>query len=906
MEKLKDYFEALGWQGTDTMCIGILDKGEWTNLLLTVEEVLWTFEGGIPDDIDIYSGCAAFRQNAKTRKKRDVRQMKELVLDIDFKAIDADSKIAQSKADELLKTLPKPTVLIHSGNGYHVHYRLYAPDKWISFDGMSGAEILRQRHKADGMMISQIVSGSDYEQVYQRLVAWINSKYPDYLDCTWSCEHVFRLPFSNNCKDSENKKPVRIISQNDIKYTLDDFDNLIPADFVDKMPVSEREAQRGAIKNICQRTINTSGLDRSKAIYVIVTKVMEMLPGVSDVTIVSVLKQFSDLIERYANDTELRKDVRRIMLKSAGRGIAAVLPVEQMRIDAGYDLSAMDEKRKLFDASVFSSRGSNEPKFDAMLQVYDRLWDDRASGIVSVPCSSSKTFSALIYAATLTAELSTWSQKIWFVSEKIVDCQRNAEVLQQMGCKAVAYHGRPDSCTVSRRDFMTGKPCKDCHQQCGAALKYLHGLDYTLQRNDIICCTHKFLAGELAKGGKIPAALIIIDESPELFEQFELTENDIALIQEHLAGADRLADMFHAEIQDKIKAVLTDKGTHKIETMDVENYADAIKVAWIHVAQGMIGSLDKLEAVLGFFIFFKNSKNVFGMKTGSGSYRFIAGQVNIDIPDSVVWILDGSAKNQMTKWNGFKIFEVPELKMNYPNMKIKLLQGNSTKSNLAKSSTRDKLVEKAKNLSGTTMLFANKTVSGDAEKTVQAVEKTLQGNDCKIIRMDRGEHIGSNRGRAADANLICMSLFSDVTDYALRASLYYDNEIAESDIFGKQQKKNGNVWDFVKLNNGGFECSQMRDVATRSMQRDLYQAIMRGCIRDKAVANYDVVAIVADSAIIHSLQDDLPGADITAGDSDVITLWLDGKSIEDIAQTTGQKKSTVSMAIQAFRDKIGL
>ena len=112
------------------------------------------------------------------------------------------------------------------------------------------------------------------------------------------------------------------------------------------------------------------------------------------------------------------------------------------------------------------------------------------------------------------------------------------------------------------------------------------------------------MSSELAKNANINSYLFIIYESPTLFEQFELTENDITMICEHLDGADRLADLFYADVQSKIKSVLVDQGTHKIEKLDLENYADAFKVAWIHAQQGRSGGLDRLEAVLGFFSLF--------------------------------------------------------------------------------------------------------------------------------------------------------------------------------------------------------------------------------------------------------------------------------------------------------------
>ena len=116
MKDLREYFGFLGWNCDDVICIGKLQDGNWTNELLKLSDFLNDCEqNGIPDDIDLYYACGSFWKSARSRKKRDVRCMKELVLDIDFKAIDSDRAVAEQKANDFIQTLPLPTVLIHSG-----------------------------------------------------------------------------------------------------------------------------------------------------------------------------------------------------------------------------------------------------------------------------------------------------------------------------------------------------------------------------------------------------------------------------------------------------------------------------------------------------------------------------------------------------------------------------------------------------------------------------------------------------------------------------------------------------------------------------------------------------------------------------------------------------------------------
>ena len=189
---LKAYFEILGWQETDYLFVA-RHADKWRECLFALPEVSGSSESTLNDGADWYYTGAYFGNWLKRRSKGTVHSMRELILDVDFKMIDTDRKNAEAKARAMTDDLlPVPTVLVHSGNGYHLHYRLYEPDKWLPFRGR-GAAYLREKYKADGGWSSQIVDKAQYESVYRRLIEWVNSQYPDYLDACWSCEHVFRF-----------------------------------------------------------------------------------------------------------------------------------------------------------------------------------------------------------------------------------------------------------------------------------------------------------------------------------------------------------------------------------------------------------------------------------------------------------------------------------------------------------------------------------------------------------------------------------------------------------------------------------------------------------------------------------------------------------------------------------------
>lgn len=232
-------------------------------------------------------------------KQGNVKSVKELVLDVDFGSIGHQRSqfSIEEEASAYIRTLPIPTVIIMSGGGFQLHYRL---------DG--GAE------KHDFMLAMQMLT-----EVWQ-------------IDHCTSCEHLYRLPFSYNCKNVDHIRPVQIIDAHDLGYSLEDFKNLIPKDFV-------FHAQKE--KQIHQRTVRAiidspKGMDRSGTAFSIMLRALGEYPNISDKTVESIVKKYSNIYAHYANDNELRKDIRRAREKFHIDTIQPILPTESV------DISNMD------------------------------------------------------------------------------------------------------------------------------------------------------------------------------------------------------------------------------------------------------------------------------------------------------------------------------------------------------------------------------------------------------------------------------------------------------------------------------------------------------------------------------------------------------------------------------------
>ena len=88
---------------------------------------------------------------------------------------------------------PPPSVIVHSGGGYHLYWMLHQPTTDLS---------------RAGRMLKALAKhlGGD----------------------TLSIANSMRLPFSRNTKPSRNNALCTVMEQNDYRYALSDFDHLLP------------------------------------------------------------------------------------------------------------------------------------------------------------------------------------------------------------------------------------------------------------------------------------------------------------------------------------------------------------------------------------------------------------------------------------------------------------------------------------------------------------------------------------------------------------------------------------------------------------------------------------------------------------------------------------------------------
>ena len=140
---------------------------------------------------NIYFGVCP--RQGRIGTKEGVRQVPGLWLDIDFEYLTG----GEAEAKEILTQMPSPSIIVHSGNGYHVYWIFNEPEE----------------------------ASLEFE-------AYLNGLAKRYNGDPKSAElaRILRVPGTLNHKEGQ-QKPVILKKQNGVRYNLSDFE-----DFKDETP----------------------------------------------------------------------------------------------------------------------------------------------------------------------------------------------------------------------------------------------------------------------------------------------------------------------------------------------------------------------------------------------------------------------------------------------------------------------------------------------------------------------------------------------------------------------------------------------------------------------------------------------------------------------------------------------
>ena len=196
--------------------------------------------------------------------KKDMSGITALYFDLDYATPDKPNAPPKEKALDLVCGHGiDPSVIIHTGNGYHIWWIFKESIEFENGDFLTA------------------------EKVNQRLQATIKHRAHEQggweLDSTYDCTRVLRIPDTHNYKNGECKK-VEIESDNGPRYaSLDDFDDFILSE--DQLPASSKTPHitdkdiKKVLENIIVDPNATAPVDRLEELFQIDPILMQTLEG---------------------------------------------------------------------------------------------------------------------------------------------------------------------------------------------------------------------------------------------------------------------------------------------------------------------------------------------------------------------------------------------------------------------------------------------------------------------------------------------------------------------------------------------------------------------------------------------------------------------------------------------------
>lgn len=844
-----DFFKAAGFRTGDKIAKGIKNRdGVWCGLSLTTVEDYCNLLEREGNKQNYYYSQATHCGNGQNFEEDNFVEIICLVIDIDYGP--HHKKAFYDTLEDALKAsqvLPKPTVIIHSGGGLQLVYRF------------------RNR-----------ISGHEGRMRYKTLAKVMAAQV--HADACQGIGHVFRVPLTWNYKEGVPPRQSEILDMDGrIDYSLQDLEKWC-RDHRFTMPSKGKQKS----KSIAEKKAKTAkpvkeetGVDNSVEAYKYIERFLRKFPNFQERRLLASLKRQSLYAhyERFGENAEkqCRIDIRRIRRKlTRDTWPQPFVKIKKLKYAGEPNTEAVIQKREGFN-QIFDTSGNE--RITIALSLMERLLLEKKQAILNFPCASGKTTAAMILASAYASP----ENRFWIVTEKIEDIRKIADTLRKIGTNALEWHGRPSECPIERLEFITKKRgyfCRQCKYPCPASEKYTANDVWDTPKADVLVTTHSHWAAAIAQG-KIPSSVnfVIVDENPSLMEYFTLTQEKISIFSKVF---DRLRSKFENDIG-FIRNSLLSGHCRRIPPLNcLEHSGDIQKCLYKLLGEEAISAEDfeQMQIFLDFF----SGEEIYGMLTrdfDDERMTFIRGAVDLKTPVPHL-ILDGSALMSDVKWEGFNIYSCPQLKQVYPNTTIEVINGNPSKNFLSRkekfSSLAEKVVQAAvpeQNL----LLFRNKTLDHDPalRENIEELKSLLLEQNVSLIEMNRGEHIGSNKGRLAQVNAVCMSLFSNIAYYVLRTALVYHREIPVSEIWRKRFRQP------AMKTTGGFASPEIQKTYCRAIVVDLYQTIMRGCIRTNPAEHYKVICAVSGLDIISVLKDELPGAMFHYENEEIVEALLAGE-----------------------------
>ena len=479
--------------------------------------------------------------------------------------------------------------------------------------------------------------------------------------------------------------------------------------------------------------------------------------------------------------------------------------------------------------------------------------------ILNIACGLQKSVSACVY-ASIKKDIPTW-----------LICENHKAVNAMI--ERLKILGVPDSdigyiagfnqsiCkqpqrvkNIPKRDIYNQwkSPCKGCQYYCECPTTNRIFPDKLKKavRKPIVVMTHKMFTSKFQPWSEIvkefninPDSQIIIDEQLKRWQQGTFSRHEI----ESALSMGKCSKTVIMDELEKSCIGQTMVGNQNVSGVGMIN--QSIGVDNRNQALRNIGGYqlndEESQRVISIITLLSSESKRYVMKSDD-KYQIISDKLNWDFPKNAI-ILDGSARYTQVNYDGFEMLDyiIPSVK----GLTVNIVKGNPTQAHIER---------KYQEYLSTALQIKNESGSNNIVWAKNKGDETFTADNPGDLIANRGTDTkGSNDFINGDMMIVIMSLFTNVHDYALRASLSENREIPFNDIW---QIKNNRI--VPKMGGNGWINNSIKQSYIRQVIDELYQGIMRISVRKYDRKEYQVVCMLPDLLSVEELRGRLPDCEI--------------------------------------------
>lgn len=530
--------------------------------------------------------------------------------------------------------------------------------------------------------------------------------------------------------------------------------------------------------------------------------------------------------------------------------------------------------------------------------------DDVKRIIIQSPCGGGKSTAAMSYMATYASS----TNPVWYIAETRDLCEKFKYELDEVYKSNVGYLSgfNPAQCTKveymqlpdgegyhiegiwSTREAYKHDFCKGCYDRDTCHFFKSRHETKTILDKQCVVMTHKKLINLIQREEVPPHVSLIIDEELKRWENFSFTQNHFNTFERKFSKYDKWDDVGLASeyktFMDDLKNIMEESANtygveleyfsispqlrkHLLKILNSEESEELLN----HNDMNQYYVADKYDKLNEFVSFFSNDSikyirhSIQSIKDSEVEiWDCATDAIQFLIPNKTI-ILNASAQYSHVKWEEFVIYKLNE-KVEVPNTTFHCLLANPTKRRIMKGGKNQKpLIDSILNQAD--MLIKEKNI----KEVFIATDKVYLNNKIddfiskhtkrkhNVVQIARGNIQSNNLARNSEIAVVTMANFTTLSNYLLMSAMASEERI-DADRFLTQ---NGST----KMHRG-FDDEAIDEEATRQMVDEIYQTVMRGCIRSDSTNRYDIIVVLTPKLLIE-LMKLFPNAKFESVDKDL-------------------------------------